>query len=191
MITIGILAIQGAFIEHAHKLAKLGVKTFEIRQKKDLLIPMDGLILPGGESTTMGRLLDDLDLFTPIKKMIEAGFPVLGTCAGMILLAKSLTNSHKTYFETMDINVIRNAYGRQLGSFVTEEKFNGVLIPMTFIRAPYVDSVGPNVQILATVDGKIVATRQNNQLVTAFHPELTTSTYIHEYFIDLIKSSNK
>ena len=191
MITIGILAIQGAFIEHAHKLAKLGVKTFEIRQKKDLLIPMDGLILPGGESTTMGRLLDDLDLFTPIKKMIEAGFPVLGTCAGMILFAKSLTNSHKTYFETMDINVIRNAYGRQLGSFVTEEKFNGVLIPMTFIRAPYVDSVGPNVQILATVDGKIVATRQNNQLVTAFHPELTTSTYIHEYFIDLIKSSNK
>ncbi len=191
MITIGILAIQGAFIEHAHKLAKLGVKTFEIRQKKDLLIPMDGLILPGGESTTMGRLLDDLEMFTPIKNKIEAGFPVLGTCAGMILLAKSLTNSPKTYFETMNINVIRNAYGRQLGSFVTEEKFNDVLIPMTFIRAPYVESVGLDVQTLAIVDGNIVAARQNNQLATAFHPELTTSTYVHEYFIEMIKTSNK
>ncbi len=187
MTTIGILAVQGAFIEHAKLLAKLGVKTFEIRQKKDLNQTMDGLILPGGESTTMGRLLHDLEMFDSIKQMIVKGLPVLGTCAGMILLATDLENSEKTYFKTMDIKVIRNAYGRQLGSFFTHAMFGDIEIPMTFIRAPYVASVGKDVEVLATVDGKIVAVRQANQLATAFHPELTDSTVVHEYFLKMIQ----
>ncbi|MBU1141114.1 MAG: pyridoxal 5'-phosphate synthase glutaminase subunit PdxT [Firmicutes bacterium] len=184
---VGILAIQGAFIEHTKVLAKLDIKSFEIRQKKDLMNPMDGLILPGGESTTMGRLLTDLDMFSILQEKIKSGLPVLGTCAGMILLARTLTNSDKSYFQTMDISVERNAYGRQLGSFFIHEKFNNVIIPMTFIRAPYVHEVGPDVLVLSTVDQKIVAVQQNNQLATAFHPELTDSTYVHEYFLDIIR----
>lgn len=183
---IGILAVQGAFIEHAKVLAKLGVKSFEIRQKKDLENQMDGLILPGGESTTMVRLLKDLGMFDIIKVKIEQDLPVLGTCAGMILLAKRLTNSNQDSFQTMDISVERNAYGRQLGSFFTYDLFNDKTIPMTFIRAPYVHTCGPEVQILSIVDQKIVAVRQKNQLATAFHPELTDSTIIHEYFLEMI-----
>ncbi len=186
MITIGILAVQGAFIEHTKVLAKLGVKSFEIRQKKDLENLMDGLILPGGESTTMVKLLKDLDMFDALKIKIEKGFPVLGTCAGMILLAKGLTNSNQHSFQTMDITVERNAYGRQLGSFFTHDLFGNVEIPMTFIRAPYVHTCGLEVQVLSIVDQKIVAVRQKNQLATAFHPELTDSTYVHEYFIEMI-----
>ncbi|MBU1094132.1 MAG: pyridoxal 5'-phosphate synthase glutaminase subunit PdxT [Firmicutes bacterium] len=183
---IGILAVQGAFIEHAKVLAKLNVQTFEIRQKRDLDKKMDGLILPGGESTTMVRLLKDLDMFNSIKESVETGLPVLGTCAGMILLAKGLTNSNQNSLETMDISVERNAYGRQLGSFFTHNLFNGLEIPMTFIRAPYVHSCGQGVETLSIVDDRIVAVRQKNQLATAFHPELTDSTYVHEYFLHMI-----
>jgi 5'-phosphate synthase pdxT subunit len=186
--TIGILAVQGAFIEHAKVLSKLGVESFEIRQKKDLNKQMDGLILPGGESTAMGLLLNDLDMFNPIKKMIENNLPVLGTCAGMILLAKHLTGTNQTHFKTMDIEVLRNAYGRQLGSFVTTASFNDQMIPMTFIRAPYVSHTGPDVKVLSIVKEKIVAVQQGNQLATAFHPELTDSTYVHEYFLEMIKN---
>lgn len=191
MITVGILAIQGAFVEHAKILSNLGIKSFEIRQKKDLLKPMDGLILPGGESTTMIKLLNDLGMFSILKDQITGGIPVLGTCAGMILLADQLTNSNQLTFQTMDIRVERNAYGRQLGSFFTHEKFNEITIPMTFIRAPYVHTCGPEVRVLSTVNQKIVAVQQENQLATAFHPELTDSTYIHEYFIDMIKKQLK
>jgi len=185
---IGILAVQGAFIEHAKALSKLKVETFEIRQKKDLTKPMDGLILPGGESTAMGLLLHDLDMFDTLKEMIEKGLPVLGTCAGMILLAKHLTGTNQTHFKTMDIEVLRNAYGRQLGSFITDALFNDVVIPMTFIRAPYVSHIGPDVKVLSIVNEKIVAVQQGNQLATAFHPELTDSTYVHEYFLSIIKN---
>lgn len=184
---IGILAIQGAFIEHAKVLAKLGVGSFEIRQKRDLDNPMDGLILPGGESTTMVRLLKDLDMFDSIKESIEKGLPVFGTCAGMILLAKDLTNSNQMSFQTMDISVERNAYGRQLSSFFTHDLFKDVEIPMTFIRAPYVHTYGPNVAVLSIVDQRVVAVREKNQLATAFHPELTDSTYVHEYFLAMIQ----
>jgi len=183
---IGILAVQGAFIEHAHVLAKLGVGSFEIRQKRDLDQPMDGLILPGGESTTMVRLLNDLDMFDTIKNKITSGLPVLGTCAGMILLAKGLTNANQLSFQTMDISVERNAYGRQLGSFFTHDLFDDVEIPMTFIRAPYVHTYGPDVEVLSTVNQRVVAVRQKNQLATAFHPELTDSTHVHEYFLEMI-----
>ena len=185
---IGILAVQGAFIEHKHMLDRLGVKSFEIRQKKDLNQKMDGLILPGGESTAMHRLLIDLGIFEDIKLMIIAGLPVFGTCAGMILLAKKIVGQELLHFGLMDITVKRNAYGRQLGSFMTKDYFNQKLIPMTFIRAPYVETYGNDVAILSTVDQKVVAVREKNILATAFHPELTTSTYIHEYFISMIKN---
>ena len=189
MIKIGILAVQGAFIEHEVMLKKLGIESFEIRQKKDLNQQLDGLILPGGESTTMGKLLRDLEMFEPIKKLILDGLPVFGTCAGMILLAKKLTNQKDNHFEVMDIAVERNAYGRQLGSFFIEAEFNHQMIPMTFIRAPYIALPGEHVEILSVVHGRVVAARQKNMLATAFHPELTNSTYVHEYFIQMIKNS--
>jgi 5'-phosphate synthase pdxT subunit len=188
MTTIGILAVQGAFIEHQYILEKLGVKTFQIRQQNDLKKSMDGIILPGGESTAMGKLLHDLELFKPLQQFIQDGLPVLGTCAGMILLAKKLTNDAHVHFQTMDIEVERNAYGRQLGSFFTTATFNNKEIPMTFIRAPYISSVGLGVKILSIVDGRIVAAQEKNQLATAFHPELTDSTYLHEYFLSIVEN---
>ena len=184
---IGILAVQGAFIEHKYMLDRLGVKSFEIRQKKDLSQSMDGLILPGGESTAMHRLLTDLDIYEDLKMMILAGLPVFGTCAGMILLAKDIIQQETKHFGLMDIVVERNAYGRQLGSFMTHEKFDGMDVPMTFIRAPYVKSHGSQVDILSVVDGRVVAVREKHMLATAFHPELTDSTFIHEYFLNMIR----
>jgi 5'-phosphate synthase pdxT subunit len=186
---IGILAVQGAFIEHHHMLKRMGVDTFDIRQKKDLLRPMDGLILPGGESTTMGKLLRDLDMLNDLKKMIQKGLPVFGTCAGMILLAESLENDPSIHLGLMHITVKRNAYGRQLSSFMTVDRFDQQMIPMTFIRAPYILDKGDSVQILSTVSGKWVAARENNMLATAFHPELTENTSVHAYFLKMISSS--
>lgn len=182
---VGILAVQGAFAEHAAVLDRLQVPHFEIRQKRDLSQPMDRLILPGGESTVMRKLLTELELLKPLKQRITDGMPVLGTCAGLILLAKQVDGG-KPCFATMDISVKRNAYGRQLGSFHTEQSFGSLgVLPMTFIRAPYIASVEGDTQILATVDGNIVAARQGNQLVTAFHPELDDNTAIHEYFLQM------
>lgn len=183
---IAVLALQGAFAEHRQKLDELGVPSFEIRQKGDLEKSFDGLIIPGGESTVQGKLLRELELFHPLKEKIEHGLPVYGTCAGLILLAKRIENDEKTHFATMDISAVRNAYGRQLGSFCTEADFNGRSIPMTFIRAPYIEGASENVEILASVDGHIVAARQNNQLVTAFHPELCADLTVHQYFINMI-----
>ena len=147
---VGILALQGAFAEHAAVLDRLGVDHFEIRQRRDLEIPFDALILPGGESTTMGKLLRDLDLFDPLRTSILQGLPVFGTCAGLILLAREVEGGIPC-FGTMDICAKRNAYGRQLGSFHTDALFDGLgPIPMTFIRAPYIRSVGPKASILAS-----------------------------------------
>lgn len=184
--TVAILALQGAFEEHGLMLDKLGVDHFEIRQKKDLEKKFDALILPGGESTVMGKLLVELELFEPLRERIVSGMPVFGTCAGMILLAKEVEED-KTSLATMDIRVKRNAYGRQLGSFYTEEMFKGLgKIPMTFIRAPYIVDTFGDAEVLAEVDGKIVAARQGNQLVTAFHPELDEDTSVHQYFLNMI-----
>lgn len=136
--TVGILALQGAFAEHAAVLDRLGVPHFEIRQKRDLEQPMDRLILPGGESTVMRKLLGELDLFEPLRQRIADGMPVFGTCAGLILLAKQVDGGTPC-FATMDISVKRNAYGRQLGSFRTTHTFGKLgTLPMTFIRAPYI-----------------------------------------------------
>ncbi|MDY7061040.1 MAG: pyridoxal 5'-phosphate synthase glutaminase subunit PdxT [Methanomethylophilus alvi] len=184
MVTVAILALQGAFIEHEHVLDRLGVDRFEIRQRSDLERPFDALIIPGGESTVIGKLLKDLGLLSPLRDRIEKGLPVFGTCAGLIVLSKNVIGGVPS-LATMDITVKRNAYGRQLGSFYTEDGFDGIgKIPMTFIRAPYIDSVGKDVEVLSEVDGRIVAARQGKQLVTAFHPELTEDLSVHRYFLE-------
>ena len=191
---IAVLALQGAFIEHEQMLSRLGVEVFEVRQLAAWLQPKDGLIIPGGESTTMTKLLYELGLFDPVKQAIEAGLPVFGTCAGLILLST---------LGTMAVEVVRNAYGRQLGSFSVEAPFDfGSQSPascplppapcpllMTFIRAPYIRRVlSEDVRVLAEVDGRIVAARQGNQLATAFHPELNDDTRVHEYFLDMCRN---
>ncbi|MCE2615978.1 pyridoxal 5'-phosphate synthase glutaminase subunit PdxT [Phocaeicola oris] len=184
---IAVLALQGAFIEHEQRLQQLGAETFEIRQLDDWNHPKDGLILPGGESTTMIKLLHDLNLFFPIRDAILGGLPVYGTCAGLILLAKEVEEEPADRLATMDVTVKRNAYGRQLGSFHTVASVKGIGdIPMTFIRAPYINKVGNNVDILSIVNGHIVAAQQENQLVTSFHPELDSEVSVHQYFLDMI-----
>lgn len=184
---IGILALQGAFIEHKHILEQLNAETFEIRQLSDIEKPFDGLVLPGGESTAQSKLLHDLGLFTPIQKLIKQGMPVLATCAGLILLAEKITNENYIHFGTMPISVKRNAYGRQLGSFYTEAPFGTLgTIPMTFIRAPYIEEVGPNTQILAKVSDHIVAAQYQNQIALSFHPELNHDFSVHQYFLNQI-----
>lgn len=186
---IAVLAVQGAFIEHEKMLAALGVETFEIRQRKDMEQDFDGLILPGGESTVMGKLLRELDLFEPLQVKIKEGLPVFGTCAGLILLAERLSNDENVYFGTLPVTVRRNAYGRQMGSFYTEEEVKGIgRIPMAFIRAPYIESADDAVEVIAKVDGNIVGVRYNNQIGISFHPEVTDSTLLHEYFIEMCRN---
>lgn len=187
---VAVLAVQGAFIEHINMLKKLGIDSFEIRQEKDLEEDFDGIILPGGESTVMGKLLKELNLFDTLLEKIKSGMPVLGTCAGLILLAEKLSNDEKAYFKTLPVTVKRNAYGRQLGSFQTVADVKGVgEIPLTFIRAPYIESVQDGVDIIATVDNNIVGVRYKNQLGISFHPELTNDLSIHKYFIQMIEES--
>ena len=192
---IAVLALQGAFIEHIQVLRHLGVETMEIRQLSDWLrfsesvssfsdANGEGLILPGGESTVQMRLLSQLRLLEPVREAILGGMPVFGTCAGMILLSES-------HLATMDIRVRRNAYGRQLGSFHTVGPVEGLgdNIPMTFIRAPYIEEVtSSKCKAVATVDGHVVAARQGNQLATAFHPELDDDLRLHQFFLKLIAS---
>ena len=179
---IAVLALQGAFAEHEQMLHRLGVDTFEVRQLADWQQPKDGMIIPGGESTTQSKLLREFGLFEPIRKDILAGLPVFGTCAGLILLSPM-------HLDTMAIDVQRNAYGRQLGSFHATAPVAGIGddVPMTFIRAPYINQVlSPECEVLAQVDGHIVAARQGRQLVTAFHPELDDDTRIHELFLSTV-----
>lgn len=192
---IAVLALQGAFLEHEMKLRRLGVDCFEVRQKQDWLQEKDALIIPGGESTTQGKLLDELGLLLPIREEIENGLPVFGTCAGLILLSRDVEGNSETApapprLGTMQITTARNAYGRQLGSFRVESTFAGIegQIPMTFIRAPYIKEATEAVEVLAKVNDRIVAARQGNQLVTAFHPELDADTHVHEYFLNMIRN---
>ena len=187
---IAILALQGAFAEHEQMFRKLGAETTLIRNLDDFNSTVkkspssgggwSGVVIPGGESTAMMRIMKDLGLFTPLRQAIREGLPVFGTCAGLIMLDKA-------HLDVMDIKAKRNAYGRQLGSFNAQADFKGIgEVPMTFIRAPYIEEAGPEVEILANVDGKAVAARQNNMLVTAFHPELTDDTRIHQMFVDMV-----
>ena len=185
---IGVLALQGAFIEHEQMLAKLGVSSFEIRCLDDLKKPFDGLIIPGGESTVIGKLLFELGLFEPIKKLINDGLPTFGTCAGLLLLADSIENDTRKYFCSMNIEAVRNAYGRQLGSFVTDAEIAHIgTYRMNFIRAPYIDEIlNPQVETLAIVDGNTVAVRYKNQLALSFHPEVSEDARVHAYFLNEI-----
>ena len=188
---IGILALQGAFVEHEKMLAQLGVEGIELRNLEDfqqLRSELSGLILPGGESTAMGKLLRDQQMLIPIREAILNGLPVFGTCAGLILLARQIASQEESHLATMDIVVERNAYGRQLGSFYTEADCKGVgKIPMTFIRGPIISSVGEDVEVLAIVNGQIVAAQEKNMLVTSFHPELTDDLRLHQYFMNMCK----
>lgn len=183
--TVAVLALQGAFLEHEQMLKKLGADYFEIRQKKDLNRSFDALILPGGESTVMRKLLLELDIYDALKEKILSGLPVFGTCAGLILLANEV-EAGVPCFGTMNITAKRNAYGRQLGSFhYAEGEFVGIgTFPMEFIRAPYVESVSDGVEVLAEVDGRIVGVRYGKQLAVAFHPELGGDHRIHQWFLE-------
>lgn len=184
---IGVLAVQGAFIEHEHMLTGLGVECIEIRQKEQLK-DIDGIILPGGESTVQGQLLKKLDILEPLKELIKNGIPILATCAGLILLSENIENEDNSHIATLPVTVKRNAYGRQLSSFKTISNIGEIEnYPMVFIRAPYVSSVAADVDVLATVDEHIVAVQYGNQIGLSFHPELTSDTRIHEMFIDLCK----
>lgn len=183
---IAVLAVQGAFIEHEKILESLGASCIELRQESDLEQTYDGIILPGGESTVQGKLLKELNMFSTIKTQIEQGMPVLATCAGMILLADKIEGQENSYFGTIPMTVRRNAYGRQLGSFHVDADLRGIgTIPMTFIRAPFATEVGDGVEILSTVENRIVAVRYQKQIALAFHPELDNDTKIHETFLSL------
>ena len=185
---IGILALQGAFREHEAMLQRLGAGFREIRQREDLTDTLDGIILPGGESTTQNKLLHETGLFTPLQQRINDGLPVMATCAGLILLAKELSNDHRAGLATLPVRVRRNAYGRQLGSFSAHDNFAGLgPFPMHFIRAPYIERpLSDNVKILSKHDSHITAVQYKNQLAMSFHPELTSDPHIHQYFLAML-----
>ena len=184
---IAVLAVQGSFLEHRQKIESLGVPCLELRKKGDLDMPFDGLILPGGESTVQGKLLRELGMFERLRDRILQGMPVLATCAGLILLAGRLSNDGNVYFGTLPylpVTVRRNAYGRQLGSFHVVGEMKGVgQVPMTFIRAPYIEDAGEGVEILAQTEGKITAVRYGRQYGMSFHPELDEDLRIHQLFL--------
>ena len=177
---VGVLALQGAFREHMAMLSSLGVNGKEVRITEDI-DETDALIIPGGESTVMEKLLKKSGLDIRLRERIQSGMPVMGTCAGLIILAKN------HILGEMKIKVKRNGYGRQLGSFKTYGDFGDIEeFPMIFIRAPYIEEVGDGVTILAKVDEKIVAAQEGNIMVVSFHPELTEDGRIHQYFINNI-----
>lgn len=187
-ITIGVLAVQGAFIEHEHMLQSLGVDCIEIR-KPEHLDQIDGIILPGGESTVQGQLLQKLHMLEPLQNVIRQGLPVLATCAGLILLSEEIDNGEPAHLATLPVTVKRNAYGRQLGSFCTTADLTEIpAFPMVFIRAPYIASVKEPVKVLGTVDDHIIAVQYEHQIGLSFHPELTGDTRIHKYFIDMVRN---
>lgn len=187
MIKVGVLDLQGSVVEHMKILEKIdNVEPVRVKYKEDL-DNIQGIILPGGESTTLGKLLKDFHIYDTLKEKIENGLPVWGTCAGMILLAKDIQGQKESYFKVIDIKVKRNAYGSQLNSFFIEEMLEEIdkePIELVFIRAPYITTVGSNVTILKKVRKNIVAAKEKNVLVTSFHPELTEDTRFHKYFID-------
>lgn len=199
--TIAVLAVQGAFAEHKARLESLGCKTIELRQRGDLQRPFDGLVLPGGESTVQAKLLRDLGLFAPLQQLIQEGLPVLGTCAGLILLAEQVQSTSDgrprsnaesaaavAGFATLPVTVLRNGYGRQLGSFIATaplhvKQQSSKSIPLTFIRAPRILSAAPNVEPLVALKGEPVAVRFRNQIGCCFHPELDQDDRLYQLFL--------
>lgn len=191
MLTIGVLAMQGAFREHINILKQLNVDAVEVRLKEQLS-NIDGLIIPGGESTTIGKMLKKYDLIDTLKTMGESGFPLFGTCAGMVVLSRYIEDGMpgQPLLELLNVVTVRNAFGRQVESFeadlniseLGDEPFHCV-----FIRAPFITKVLNNTRILSTINNKIVAVKEGNILATSFHPELTRDTRFHEYFIKIVK----
>lgn len=183
---VGVLALQGAFSSHERALGEIDVTTQEIRTPQDLA-SIDALVMPGGESTTMSQLLESSELFEPIKKLIQEGMPVFGTCAGMILLATKIIDGRddQVSFGAIDIDVQRNAYGRQIDSFETEIEVESFDEPFhaVFIRAPRIVRAGRDVEVLATNGPEIVFAKQKNVLVASFHPELSFDNRIHKMFV--------
>jgi 5'-phosphate synthase pdxT subunit len=189
--TIGVLAYQGDVREHLQILEALGVPAREVRTLADL-DQVGGLIVPGGESTVIGKLASRYGLLEPLRRRAQAGFPVLGTCAGMIFLAKRVEGPPQDLLGVMDVAVRRNAFGPQIFSFEAEVDVKGIdggPVPAAFIRAPWITEAGPEVDVLAEYDGRIVAARQGNLLATAFHPELTGDTRLHRAFADLVAAA--
>ena len=193
MTRIGVLALQGDFVEHINMLSKLGVDACEIRLSSQL-DSVDGLIIPGGESTTIVQLMDNFGLTEQIKSLIGNGLPVWGTCAGMIVLARDITDDRPKPLGIIDINVSRNAYGRQVDSFempVDIPKLGDPYFNAIFIRAPAINSIGNNVEVLGALsDGQIIAAQERNIIVTSFHPELTDDVRFHKYFLDIVTTHN-
>ena len=189
---IGVLAIQGDFLEHRQVLQRLGVDAPEVRLPGHL-DGLDGLIIPGGESTTIVQLIDIYGFRQPLVDVVRAGMPVWGTCAGMIVVANELSDHRPDPLRLMDIEVSRNAFGRQVDSFETDldvSELEGPPFHGVFIRAPVVDRAGIEVKVLATLDdGRAVAVREDHMLATAFHPELTDDTRVHELFVRIVKGS--
>jgi len=188
-LTIGVLALQGAFAEHVAMLERLGATAREVRLPDDL-DGLDGLIIPGGESTTIGKLLVSYELLEPLRDLVQSGFPIYGTCAGTILLAKDIGGLDQPLLATMDLVVKRNAFGRQLQSFETDVRIVGLgdtPFRAVFIRAPAITEAGTDVDVLATLpDGTIVAARQGPLLVSCFHPELTEDDRFHRAFLEQV-----
>jgi 5'-phosphate synthase pdxT subunit len=188
---VGVLALQGAFREHAVAFRNLGCECLEVRTPEDVAA-VDALAIPGGESTTIAKLLIDYHLMDLVRQRIQDGLPVLATCAGAILLARDIVESDQPRLGLMDIRVRRNAYGRQVDSFETflvipclgDEPFRAV-----FIRAPLIESVGAGVEVLARYKDGVVLARQGNILIGAFHPELTDDLRLHRYFVELVKAA--
>jgi len=182
---VGVLSFQGGVIEHLNQIKSLGHIAIEVKKEEDLK-DIDAIILPGGESTTIGKLLKITGLIEPLKYKIKNGLPTWGTCAGMILLANEIEDEETKHLQLMDIRVRRNAFGTQIDSFKTQKLIEGVSkekIELVFIRAPYITKVGESVRILCKVDNKIVAAKQDNMLVTSFHPELTDDLAFLQYFL--------
>lgn len=182
---IGVLALQGGVEEHIAQIESLEHRGLLVKEEKDLE-DIDAIILPGGESTTMGNLLDITGLKEPLREKIIKGMPTFGTCAGMILLAKNIENEGKTHLGVMDISVKRNAFGTQINSFKIKKNIEAISdkdIELVFIRAPYINEVSNNVEVLCKVENHIVAVRQSNILATSFHPELTKDLTILKYFL--------
>ena len=193
-IKIGVLSLQGAFEEHLNCMARLKVESSEVRLPGEL-DGLSGLVIPGGESTTMARLMRDYGLTAPLRKLIRSGFPVMGTCAGMIVLSRKASGVGAPTLDVMDIGVHRNGFGRQIDSFevdlsipvIGKKSYHGV-----FIRAPFIERIGRGVEVLARLaDGTAVAARQGNMLALSFHPELTDDLRLHSYFLEIVCNSVK
>ncbi|HYY82175.1 MAG TPA: pyridoxal 5'-phosphate synthase glutaminase subunit PdxT [Actinomycetes bacterium] len=188
---VGVLAFQGDVREHLRALREVGAGPVEVRDL-ERLGQVDGLVIPGGESTVIGKLAARYGLIGPLRERARAGLPVFGTCAGMILLAREVEGPPQDLLGVLDVRVRRNAFGRQVASFEAEVDVKGLdggPVPAAFIRAPWVEVAGPGVEVLAEVDGRVVAVRQGDLLATAFHPELTGERRLHRWFVDLARAA--